>query len=93
MVVASEETRMITETNREMVAAEGLVLSSTTAVVTAAGEGRETTLPPMMKLAMCCAVKEAEPTKGAGTTKGAGSSKSHQRAPESSSEGSTTEGG
>lgn len=71
---------LIHECVAEMVAAEGLVLAST-APVGSAGDGRGATLPPMMKIAMCCAVKEA------------GTSGYAQKAPETSSEGSTTDGG
>uniref|UniRef100_A0A0D2ZQM4 Uncharacterized protein n=3 Tax=Brassica oleracea var. oleracea TaxID=109376 RepID=A0A0D2ZQM4_BRAOL len=79
-MVADENSPMIPDPNREMVAAEGLVLAST-APVGSAGDGRGATLPPMMKIAMCCAVKEA------------GTSGYAQKAPETSSEGSTTDGG
>nr|VDC80673.1 unnamed protein product [Brassica rapa] len=78
--VGNEESPIIHGPSRELVAAQGLVLASTAV----AGSGRtvsEATLPSMMKLAMCCAVKEG------------GTSRAVNRATETSSEGSTTDGG
>lgn len=63
-----------------MVAAKGLLLASTGAVDSAAG-GSQTPLEPMEKLALACAAKEV------------GDSKTGKRPPETSSEGSTTDGG
>ncbi|CAN7017433.1 unnamed protein product [Brassica rapa subsp. trilocularis] len=78
--VGNEESPIIHGPSRELVAAQGLVLASTAV----AGSGRtvsEATLPSMMKLAMCCTVKEG------------GTSRAVNRATETSSEGSTTDGG
>ncbi|KAF3494643.1 hypothetical protein DY000_02056949 [Brassica cretica] len=76
--VGNEESPIIHGPSRELVAAQGLVLASTAV----AGSGRtvsDATLPSMMKLAMCCAVKEG------------GTSRAVNRATETSSEGSTTD--
>ncbi|KAL0701735.1 hypothetical protein Bca4012_057857 [Brassica carinata] len=59
---------------------EGVALASTAAVDSAAG-GSQTPLEPMEKLALVCAAKEV------------GASKAGKRPPETSSEGSTTDGG
>lgn len=63
-----------------MIAADGLLLAKTAALDSAAG-GCDAPLQPMMKLAICCAAK------------GTGISKAGMRPPETSSEGSTTDGG
>lgn len=71
--------------NAEIDAAEGLVMAKTTPVVNGTTPGGETNAteppPPMMKLAMYCA------------TKSEGTSKTCERPKDTSSEGSSTEGG
>ena len=57
MKVAGKSLFLIYEFVAELVAAHGLVLAST-AGAGSGGNVSEATLPSMMKLAMCCAVKE-----------------------------------